>query len=101
MSNQVATTILEQLGNNKFIVMTGATRFLSTENSLQFRIPGKGFTKGGINSVKITLELDDTYTMEFGKVWGMDYKKLSEHRDVYCDMLQDLFTEETGLDTHL
>ena len=37
-SQQVAKTILQQLGGNKFIAMTGAKNFGSSKNSLQFKI---------------------------------------------------------------
>ena len=102
----VATTILQQLGGNKFIAMTGAKRFYGDENSLSFAlIKTPGFAKKGINFVKITLMPDDTYKMEFNKIiWGNGFptiKPIQEYTDVYWDQLQELFTEATGLYTHL
>ena len=35
----VANTILEQLGSNKFIAMTGAKNFLSDGNTLRMTLP--------------------------------------------------------------
>jgi len=96
----IAKTILEQLGGNKFVVMTGAKNFLNIGNGLSFKLPGAGFTKNGINYIKIILEPNDTYTMEFGRIRGTNYKIISQHSDIYFDQLQEIFTQETGLDTH-
>ena len=98
---KVAEIILEQMGGNKFRAMTGAKNFLSHENkALSFQLPSR-FAKDGINYVKITLNESDTYDMEFGKIWGKSYKVVKTSNDVYCDMLQNIFTAVTGLDTHL
>lgn len=105
MSNQVAETILEQLGGQRrFIRFTGASNFMShgKDNALSFRLPStRDFVKDGINYVKITLAPSDTYTLEFGRVWGLKYTILHTTEDIYCDMLQEVFTQYTGLDTHL
>ena len=102
----VATTILEQLGGNKFIAMTGAKDLVGQADSLMFKLPKKpGFVKQGINFVKIILMPDDTYKIEFSKISLKRYVKMhweiKRIDDVYCDQLQELFTEVTGLDTHL
>lgn len=98
---KVADIILQQIGGNKFIVMTGAKNFLSHNNqALSFQLPSR-FAKQGINYVKITLNDSDTYDMEFGKRWGRKYDVINTVDGVYCDMLQSIFTEVTGLDTHL
>ena len=98
----VAKTILQQLGANKFAATTGARSFLNLGNGLSFKLPGaSGFTKQGINYVKITLNPSDTYTMEFGRIRGGNYKIIHMERDVYFDQLQPIFTATTGLETHL
>ena len=62
MSNlKVAETILEQLGGNKFRMMTGAKNFGGTENSLSMRI---GRNKTSSNYLRITLNSMDTYDMK-------------------------------------
>lgn len=96
----VATTILQQLGGRSFVAMTGARHFLDCGNGLAFRLPAN-FAKGGINAVRVTLEDGDTYAVHFAKVRGTAYKAIGEHTGIYCDMLQPLFTAETGLDTTL
>lgn len=102
MSNEIATTILQQLGGRKFQVMTGAKNFIShgAENALSFKLPSR-FALKGINYVKVILDASDTYTVIFGKVLGRTYKEIARYSDIYNDMLQSLFTRETGLDTHL
>jgi len=97
----VAKTILEQLGGNKFVVMTGAKNFINWGNGLSFKLPGAEFAKQGINYVKITLDPSDTYTMEFGRTRGSEYKVINTHNNIYFDVLQEVFTRETGLETHL
>lgn len=97
---QVAQTILEQLGGYRFIAMTGAKNLVAEETSLTFKLPK---CQKGINAVKITLDPSDTYTMTFyaQKRAPSAVSVISEHQDVYFDMLQSLFTNETGLYTSL
>lgn len=108
---QVAETILRQLGGNKFIVMTGAKNFLALPNGggLGMSIP-RNMSKA--NRLKIKLMPDDTYTLEWIKFsparWMPKQLKFSEDKittlkvqeGVYCDQLQELFTEYTGMYTH-
>ena len=96
----VAQTIFKQLGGYRFVAMTGAKNLMSGENSLQFRLPSN-FATDGINSVVITLDPSDTYTVRFGKIRGTTYKVICELQDVYCDMLCDIFESHTGLRTSL
>lgn len=96
----IAQTILEQLGGRKFLVMTRAKNLMDCGNGLSFKLPSR-FATGGINYVKIELDPSDTYTVTFGKIWGTNYKVVKTNDGIYCDMLQDLFTRVTGLDTHL
>ncbi|EFE7250305.1 hypothetical protein F9V24_27190, partial [Escherichia coli] len=60
----VATEILNQLGGNRFIAMTGAKNFTcfdeNGESGLCFRLPSN-FAMKGINLVKIKLTFSDTY----------------------------------------
>ena len=102
MANQIAETILQQIGGGKFKIMTGAKNFLShKEGALSFRIPSR-FAKFGINYVKITLNASDTYDVEYGKVGAKcKYDVITVSVNIYADMLQRDFTTVTGLDTHL
>ncbi len=106
----VANTILNQLGGNQFLAMTGCKNLLGFENGLQMRIPKNG---SKANFLKITLKADDTYRMEFRKriaghlntktfAWIEDKdEEIKVFDGVYCDMLQDLFTEVTKMYTKL
>lgn len=96
----VAQEILNQLGGRRFIAMTGAKNLTSDGNALIFRLPStRDYVKEGINVVKITLTADDDYTVEFSRMRGLKFDRLHTVDGVYCDMLQDIFTSYTGLDT--
>lgn len=97
-SRGVANTILQQLGGNKFIAMTGAKNFLAGDYKLMFML---GRNKLGANKVIITLNGKDLYDIEFGKVRSSVYKTLKTYEDVYGSSLQSIFTKATGLNTTL
>lgn len=96
----VANTILQQLGGAQFRAMTGSRDFIGGSNFLIFRI-GSG-AKKGINKCRVTLESNDTYTVEFFRLFKkLSFIPVSKHTDIYCDQLQDLFEAETGMYTTL
>ena len=96
----VAEIIYHQLGGNKFKTMTGAYSLGSSEDTLSFRIPSKN-TKNNIGGIIIKLEADDTYTMTFLAMRGFEVVKVHISKDVYADMLEEIFTMHTGLLTYL
>lgn len=100
-TNQIiAQTILEQLGGNRFVVMTGAKNFFAIEKGLQFKLPNdKDYVRDAINCVKITLTPADEYHIEFGRVWGTKYTPVKTTDGIYCDQLREIFTRYTGLYT--
>ncbi|MEY5370762.1 hypothetical protein WI850_24050, partial [Salmonella enterica subsp. enterica serovar Corvallis] len=74
MSKDIAVEILNQLGGNKFIAMTGAKNFVWLEKGgLIFKLPSN-FARNGINLVRIKLEPSDTYNIEFLKSRGASLK---------------------------
>lgn len=96
---EIASTILSQLGNNKFIVMTGAKNMAHGDDYLSFKI---GKNAGGVTHVKIRLDQGkDAYDMTFYKLRGSDLKTVKEYKGVYADQLKELFTEVTGMNTNL
>lgn len=100
MSNlQTANTILAQLGGTgRLSAMLGAKNFLGDENSVQFRI-GRG-AAGGINSIKVTLDPSDTYTVEFVKVGRAPNFKITTVASVdgvYCDSLKSTIEQHTRM----
>lgn len=97
---QVAKTILEQLGGTRFAVMTGAKNFVGGNDSLAFRLPSN-FAKDGINTVRVTLDPSDTYTVEFLRIRGTKLTIVATEDMVYCDALRSTFTRVTGLQVSL
>lgn len=113
----VAATILEQLGGQRFQMMTGMKLRLAhepeqgTRGALSFHLP-RG-AKDGINYVKITLTGADTYNMEFTKIgprpnWRREIAGavqkitvVATKTDIYNDQLESVFASVTGLATRL
>ena len=73
--NEVAKTIYQQLGGNKFIAMTGAKKFVAEEYALMFQIPRFG-------KIRIKLNGKDLYDVQFIKA-----KKIATVFDLYFDQL--------------
>jgi hypothetical protein len=98
MTSTTATTILQQLGGNRFIVMTGAKNFLGGTDRLMFALPARA-AKGGINKVVVKLTPADTYDVEFYRLTrgGLNCELIASHTEVYADALRAIFTSETGL----
>ena len=90
--------LLQQLGGHRFITMTGAKNFVKSDNDLSFKV---GRNCHGITHVRITLNANDLYDIEFIKVRKYTPKVAATVRGVFCDNLQAVFTQGTGLDTHL
>jgi hypothetical protein len=94
----IAETILQQLGGGRLRMMTGAKNFVALDNGLMFMLPR---AKGGINKVIVKLNGLDLYDIEFDRIRGVEYKVIATANDVYAENLQDVFTEHTGLYTHM
>jgi hypothetical protein len=94
-----ALVILQQLGGNMFVAMTGAKN-LSTESNppaLSMKV-GTG-AQNKVKHLKVVLdEGSDTYTMIFFDSKGSTIKKLDH---VYAEDLRRIFTEVTGFYTSL
>ena len=95
----VAREILNQLGGNKFRVMTGAKNFMGFSEGLVMKI---GRNSSNSNYLKITLNPMDLYDMEFAKVSRMGEKKsITEYNNVYNDSMVEVFEKHTGMYTKL
>ena len=95
----VAREILNQLGGNKFRVMTGAKNFMGFSEGLVMKI---GRNSSNSNYLKITLNSMDLYDMEFAKVSRMGEKKsVTEYNNVYNDSMVEVFDKHTGMYTKL
>ena len=98
-SKAIAAEILNQLGGNKFIVMTGSKNFMCDGPSLRMNLSRN---KSKAKWLKITLTSMDDYTMDFftaDKEFNIITK--AKREGVTCDILQAVFTEVTGLYTSL
>lgn len=97
-----AKIILQQLGGQRFITMTGSKRFLDLGNGLRMSLARN---KTQANRLEIHLDKEtDTYTMRFyrrieKKNFDIVTTEITNHEGVYCDMLEEIFTSVTGLYT--
>ena len=80
MANDVAKTILEQMGGGMAMKMIGGHDLIAEPNALSFKF--KARAKDGMNFCKVTLTPWDVYEMEFGRIWGGRYTKIRECDDV-------------------
>ena len=86
----VAKTILEQLGGELFVAMTGAKNFVGTGDSLTFEV---GRNPKHVSHVRVTQTPDDLYAVTFFR-----RGKAPQIMDgICCGILQELFTNNTGL----
>ena len=98
----IANTILQQLGGHGFTVMTGSRNYINLGNGLQMSLARN---RTSANRLKIILDEDtDTYTMYFYRQTLTKYadirvKEIAKYEGVYFDMLQQIFTDVTGLYT--
>jgi hypothetical protein len=92
----VANTILRQMGGaGRLKAMTGANSFVGTENSVSFRWPSQRPSTG--NAIRITLDPDDTYTVDFLRVNKNGAESVKRLEGIYADQLMDIFERQTGL----
>ena len=100
---QIAQTILQQLGGNKFIAMTGAKNLgfdsKGSKTTLSFKI---GRNAKSINYVKVDyISGKDLYDMSFFRLRAGQLKLIKKVSSIYGDQLQKFFTKNTGLYTRL
>jgi len=98
MNNSIATTILQQLGGNRFAVMTGSKNFIAGKNSLSMKL-SRNSSKS--NYLRITLNGKDLYDLEFISIRGANMTTKHEYNDIYNDQLVSIFESTTGLYTTL
>ena len=89
----ICRTILKQLGGtHRLAAMTGAHRFVDHGNGVSFTI--RGSRKA--NYVKVTLNSLDLYDVQTAIV-GKKLRAVKDFENVYCDQLQPIIEEATGL----
>lgn len=111
-------TIIEQIGGNKFLVMTGSKfkYFGYDELGYVYLMIGLSRNPSKAQYLKIQLNSNDLYDLTFSKIkktLNPEYKAMGikiydeeiviikEYTDVYAERLQDIFTWVTGLLTKL
>lgn len=104
MDNQIAITILQQIGGRRFAMMTGSRDFINLGNGLRMSLSRN---KTSANRLEIIYdEGADLYNVRFyrqsinHKTFEVSTKDIEKIEGVYCDMLEDIFTDVTGLYTH-
>lgn len=96
-----AMEIMKQLGGGRFMVMCGVKHptYDTTKDTPNLSFCFRGSRVA--NHCEIMVDAMDTYTVTFRKIGTKDVKIVKEHTGIYCDMLQDIFTQTTGLYTTL
>jgi len=111
-------TIAEQIGGNKFLAMTGSKFQYYGYNELGYVYLMIKLTRNQSKAqyLKIQLNANDLYDLTFSrikktltplakelsiKVYDEEIVIVKEYKDVYADMLQEIFTSVTGLYTRL
>ncbi len=101
----IAQTILQQIGGQRFIVMTGSKNLTDLGNGLLMSLTKN---KTSANRLEIIYDEDwDLYNMRFyrktfsKKTFKSKTKDIAKYEGVYFDMLEELFTRVTGLNTIL
>ena len=97
MTHQVPRVILQQLGGNKFLAMTGAYSLTGSADALSFRLPGGA--RNGAMGCRITLNGSDLYDVWFGKIRKFTVIDLPGASDVPVENLVAVFESMTGLAT--
>lgn len=100
-NQQIASVIVQQLGGNKFIVMTGAKRVTVLDMGVGFQLPTAA---KGINWVEITLDYQqDLYRVGFYTVNTRTFGKTEVHSCDGLDVEQMVaaFKDQTGLSIRL
>ena len=103
MDNQVAKIILQQIGGSRFLTMTGSRDLINLGNGLRMSLSRN---KTSANRLEIIYdEGADLYNLRFyrqsfsKKTFEVKTKDIKKIDGVYCDMLEDIFTDVTGLYT--
>ena len=99
----IAKTIYDQIGGRRFAVMTGSRDFVNMGNGLRMSLARN---KTSANRLDIIYDGGaDLYNMRFyrktfsKKTFECRTKDIETHEGIYCDMLEEMFTMVTGLNT--
>lgn len=103
MNNEVANTILDQLGGaNRLAMMCGCKDFVGDAKGVWFKV-GKGARLGGemlgksVTACAVFLDETDTYTVCFYAGRGVHMQEAYKVPGVYADQLRPIFEAQTGM----
>ena len=102
MKNYVSHTILEQLGGQSFLRMTGAKNLMVLRQGLQFDLPARS-ARDGINKVQVNLTPADLYDMTFFRFdsRSLECREVDAAEGIFAEELREAFTQITGLEVRL
>ena len=109
---EIMLSLDQQLGGHKFVVMTGSefTGYMENESGNMEQIIKLSRNKSGADKLIVTYEEGkDVYSMRFIKSSKFNKRTFSFSEteeiyftsDIYSEQLQEVFTQVTGLYTHL
>lgn len=103
MDTQVAKIILQQIGGSRFLTMTGSRNLINLGNGLRMSLSRN---KTSANRLEIIYDGGaDLYNLRFyrqsvsKKTFEVKTKDIKTYEGIYCDMLEEIFTDVTGLYT--
>ena len=99
-TQDVAITILSQLGGSRAMYMIGAKHIASSNEScgaLLFKHTPSKVDGKRVNHCKILLTPDDLYEIHFARTSTKDYVVQKVVSGVPAECLRDVFSTETGL----
>lgn len=106
-AQEIANTILCQLGGNKFLACTGSKHLSYSESEPGYLQMKLARNAAGATHLRISLDAWDTYKMVFTrarqnkKEFTFEVKEVKVYEGIYAEQLQELFTKTTGLYTSL
>lgn len=90
----ITDIIAKQLGGfRRLQLMVNAKNFIDHGRALSFQFSNRR----GLNYVKVTLKGDDTYRVEFMRIYGEKLSQKKKFEGIYADGLVELFEKQTGL----
>lgn len=99
----IANTIWQQLGSQRFQLVTGCNPIVYGENNGQvYLLMSVGRNCHSINRFEVSYnEGQDLYEVRFLRKRGENTSVVAEYKEVYSDMLHTLFEQHTGMVTSM
>ena len=94
----IAKQISDQIGGRAFFMM-GAKQLTDIGDGLRFKV-GRGARNksGAVTHVTVTLDAaQDLYNIRFEYVRGLKVTPRATHDGIFCDMLHEIISAETGM----